>query len=100
MHFHNLPALTCALVPHPRYLVATHELSHHTGVSQGVGFVTSYSISPADGALIAINTQSTGGRGNTCATFDRTGRHLLVTRYWEGGVSVLPFDPGTRQHSS
>ena len=42
-----------------------------------------------------ICTQSTGGRGNTCATFDRTGRFLLVTRYWEGGISVLPFDPDT-----
>ncbi len=77
-----------------RFLVATHELSHHTGVPAGVGFVTSYRIR-SDGELEKICTQSTGGRGNTCATFDRTGRFLLVTRYWEGGVSVLPFDPDT-----
>ena len=44
----------------------------------------------------AVCTRSTGGRGNTCATFDRTGRFLLVTRYWEGGISVLPFDPDDR----
>jgi 6-phosphogluconolactonase len=54
--------------------------------------VTSYRIRP-DSALEAVCTRSTGGRGNTCATFDRTGRFLLVTRYWEGGISVLPFDP-------
>jgi 6-phosphogluconolactonase len=80
--------------PNRRFLVATHELSHHTGVPAGVGFVTSYKILP-DGGLKKICTQSTGGRGNTCATFDRTGRFLLVTRYWEGGISVLPFDPDT-----
>lgn len=77
-----------------RFLVATHELSHHTGVAEGVGFVTSYKIQ-TDGGLKKITTQSTGGRGNTCAAFDRTGRFLLVTRYWEGGISVLPFDPET-----
>lgn len=80
--------------PNRRFLVATHELSHHTGVHAGVGFVTSYKIQP-DGGLEKVCTQSTGGRGNTCATFDRTGRFLLVTRYWEGGISVLPFDPDT-----
>lgn len=77
-----------------RFLVATHELSHHTGIDEGVGFVTSYKIL-SDGGLEKIITQSTGGRGNTCATFDRTGCFLLVTRYWEGGISVLPFDPDT-----
>lgn len=80
--------------PNRRFLVATHELSHHTGTPAGVGFVTSYRIQP-DGSLEKICTQSTGGRGNTCAAFDRTGRFLLVTRYWEGGISVLPFDPDT-----
>jgi len=80
--------------PNGRFLVATHELSHHTGVPAGAGFVTSYRIKP-DGALEKVCTQATGGRGNTCATFDRTGRFLLVTRYWEGGISVLPFDPDT-----
>ncbi|MGI9523258.1 MAG: lactonase family protein [Hyphomicrobiaceae bacterium] len=78
--------------PNGHFLVAVHELSHHTGTPAGVGFVTSYRIQP-DGALEKVSTQSTGGRGNTCATFDRTGRFLLVTRYWEGGISVLPFDP-------
>ena len=80
------------LHPNRRFLVASHELSHHTGVPAGVGYVTSYRIQP-DGDLERVSTQSTGGRGNTCATFDRTGRFLLVTRYWEGGISVLPFDP-------
>ena len=80
--------------PNRRFLIATHELSHHTGVPAGVGFVTSYRIQ-SDGVLEKICTQPTGGHGNTCATFDRTGRFLLVTRYWEGGISVLPFDPHT-----
>ena len=80
--------------PNRQFLVATHELSHHTGVAEGVGFVTSYKILP-DGGLEKVVTQATGGRGNTSATFDRTGRFLLVTRYWESGISVLPFDPET-----
>ncbi|MFX4227857.1 MAG: lactonase family protein [Porticoccaceae bacterium] len=80
--------------PNRRFLVATHELSHHTGVAEGVGFASSYKILP-DGELEKVATQSTGGRGNTSATFDRTGRFLLVTRYWESGISVLPFDPDT-----
>ena len=46
--------------PNKRFLVATHELSHHTGVPEGTGFVTSYKILP-DGGLEKINTQSTGG---------------------------------------
>lgn len=84
------------LEPHPngRFLIATHELSHHTGVAAGVGFVSSYRVLPK-GGLEKICTQATGGHGNTCATFDRTGRFLLVTRYWESGISVLPFDPDT-----
>ncbi len=80
--------------PNRRFLVACHELSHHTGVPAGVGYVTSYRIQPG-GVLEKVGTQATGGRGNTCATFDRTGRFLLVTRYWEGGISVLPFDSDT-----
>ncbi|MFC1552008.1 lactonase family protein [Candidatus Latescibacterota bacterium] len=80
--------------PNGRFLVATHELSYHTGVPEGIGYLTSYKIQP-DGTLEKVNTQSTGGRGNTSATFDRTGRFLLVTRYWEGGISVLPFNPDT-----
>ncbi len=80
--------------PNGQFLVATHELSHHTGVAEGVGFVTSYKILP-NGELEKVATQSTGGRGNTSATFDRTGRFLLVTRYWESGISVLPFNPDT-----
>lgn len=82
------------LSPDGRFLVATHELSHHTDTPPGVGFVTSYEIQ-SDGSLAKICTQSTGGHGNTCATFDRTGRFLLVTRFWDGGFSVLPFDATT-----
>lgn len=74
--------------------MAVHELSHHTGVEKGVGFLTSYKLE-VDGGLTKISTTSTGGRGNTCVTFDRTGRFVLTTRYWEGGISVLPFDPAT-----
>ena len=33
------------------------------------------------------------GHGNTCVSFDRSGKFLLVTRYWESGVSVLPWNP-------
>ncbi len=69
-------------------------MSHHTGVEKGVGFVTSYRIGE-DGSLAEVNTQSTGGRGDTCASFDRTGCFLLVTRYWDGGVTALRFDPQT-----
>ncbi len=84
------------LEPHPkgRFLIATHELSHHTGTPKGVGYVSSYAVQ-SDGTLQKVCTQHSGGWGNTCATFDRTGRYLLVTRYWEGGISVFPFDPDT-----
>lgn len=80
--------------PDKRFLVATHEMSHHTQTPKGVGFVSSY-LMKGDGALEHISTQASGGWGNTCASFDHTGRFLLVTRYWDGGISVLPFDPET-----
>ena len=60
---------------------------------QGDGFVTCYRVDKKSGSLTRVCTQATNGRGNTSVTFDRTGRFLLVTRYWEHGVSVLPFDP-------
>ena len=83
------------LEPSPcgKFLVATHELSHHTGVPLGTGFVTSYAIDAETGALTKVCETSTGGHGNTCCSFDRTGKFLLVTRYWESGVSVLPWQP-------
>jgi len=77
-----------------RFLIATHEMSRHTGTPEGVGFVSAYALMP-DGSLSLVSRQSSGGWGNTCATFDRTGRFLLVTRYWDGGITVLPFDPDT-----
>ena len=80
--------------PSGTFLVATTELSHHTGAAKGTGFVTSYRIRD-DGSLAAVRARSTGGLGNTCCSFDRTGRFLLVTRYWEGGVSALPWDAAT-----
>ncbi|MEP1209200.1 MAG: lactonase family protein [Rhizobiaceae bacterium] len=84
------------LEPSPcgRFLIATHELSHHTGVEEGVGFLTSYRIGQ-DGSLSEVNTRPTGGRGNTSTGFDRTGCFLLVTRYWDGGVAALRFNPDT-----
>ena len=80
--------------PNKKFLIATHELSHHNGTPLGIGYVTSYKITP-NGQLEKVCTQETGGRGNTCATFDKTGCSLLVTRYWEGGISILPFNPDT-----
>lgn len=84
------------LEPSPcrRFLIAPHDLSHHTGIEKGVGFVTSYRVG-RDGSLTKVNTQATGGHGNTCASFDRTGRFLFLTRYWDGGVTALRFDPET-----
>eukprot|EP00040_Diaphanoeca_grandis_P009600 m.49435 g.49435 ORF g.49435 m.49435 type:complete len:389 (+) comp21021_c1_seq1:13-1179(+) len=77
--------------PSGRFLVAVHELSHHLGTPKGVGFLTSYEIQ-GDGGLKKICTQETKGNGNTCAAFDKSGKFVLVTRYWEGGISVLPFN--------
>ena len=70
------------LEPSPcgKFLIATHELSHHTGVPVGTGFLTSYAVDAETGALTKICTTSTGGHGNTCCSFDRTGKFLLVTR--------------------
>ena len=47
-----------------------------------------------------MSTQASGGWGNTCASFDHTSRFLLVTRYWDGGITVLPFDPDTGEIGS
>lgn len=80
--------------PNGRFLIAPHDFSPQTGAAEGVGYVTSYEIQ-AGGELVKISTRPTGGRGNTCVAFDRTGRYLLMTRYWEGGISVLPFDSDT-----
>jgi len=76
--------------PSGDFLVATHELSHHTGVPPGTGFLSSYKIDHDSGELNHVCTAPTNGRGNTCVTFNRTGRWLLVTRYWEGkGISCM-----------
>ena len=70
------------LEPSPcgKFLIATHELSHHTGVPVGTGFLTSYAVNAETGALTKVCQTSTGGHGNTCCSFDRTGKFLLVTR--------------------
>lgn len=82
--------------PSGLWLVACHELSAHVGAKEGDGFLSSYSIDE-DGGLTRVCTTPTSGRGNTCVAFDHTGRFVLTTRYWEGGVAVLPFnaDDGT-----
>ena len=46
--------------PSGQFLVAVHELSHHLGTPEGVGFITSYKIEK-DGALTKICTQETKG---------------------------------------
>lgn len=80
--------------PDGRFLVAPHDMTPTLGVPEGVGFVTAYRIG-ANGSLEAVSTARTGGHGNTCVAFDRTGRFLLLTRYWDGGITVVPFDPET-----
>ena len=45
-------------------------------------------VNPVSGSLTKINTMPTGGRGNTCVGFDRTGKFVLTTRYWEAGIAV------------
>jgi 6-phosphogluconolactonase len=77
--------------PSGKWLVACHELSAHVGAKEGEGFVSSYKIGE-DGGLTLVCTTPTSGRGNTCVGFDRNGRFVLTTRYWEGGVAVLPFN--------
>ncbi len=74
------------LEPSPcgKFLIATHELSHHTGVPVGTGFLTSYAVNAETGALTKVCQTSTGGHGNTCCSFDRTGKFLLVTRCKSG----------------
>ena len=75
-----------------KFLVATHDYGKEDKL--GIGFVTSYIIE-ADGNLTKINTEATEGRGNSCVTFHNSGKYILVTRYWEGGISVLPFNDRT-----
>ena len=77
--------------PTSQYLVAVHEYGKEAPAMEGL--LTSYKINQETGALTKVCSQQTHGRGNTAVTFDRTGKFLLTTRYWEGGVTVLPFDP-------
>jgi 6-phosphogluconolactonase len=81
------------LEPSPcgRFLVASHELGGPKA-ALGVGFLSSYAIEEATGNLRLLSTQQTTGRGNTAVSFDKTGKFLLTTRYWEGGIAVLPID--------
>lgn len=79
--------------PCRRYLLATEDISPQTKADPGAGALHSYHIE-SSGDLTHISTQPTGGHGNSCVTFDRTGKFLLVTRYWDSGFSVLPFNEG------
>ena len=83
-----------------QWLVAVHEVSHHTGFDAGQGWLSSYKIERdadgnATGALTLGATAPSGGKGNTAVTFDNSGKYVFATRYWEGGISILPFDPAT-----
>jgi len=68
-----------------RYLYATSEVfGWHEGV------VTAYRIDPATGALAYLNKQPTRGSIAAHASFDRTGRWLLVANYRIGEDGARP----------
>lgn len=73
------------------FLIAVEDRSPQTGAPEGAGQLHSYRIA-ADGELELVSSQATGGHGNTCVSFDRSGNFLLTTRYWDSGFSVLPFN--------
>ena len=55
---------------------------------------TPHGRNPLDVTTCEIHHQMSGHNDAVQAcVYDRSGKFLLVTRYWESGVSVLPWNP-------
>jgi 6-phosphogluconolactonase len=69
-------------------LFAVNEVDEHEG--QATGYVSAYSINPADGKLTLLNRQPSMGAAPCHIVLDATGRNVIVANYNGGNVAVLP----------
>ena len=60
------------------------------------GTVSAFSINPADGQLVLLNTVRSGGAGPTYVSIHPSERFLFVANYFGGSVAVLPMLPDGR----
>ena len=71
-----------------RFLYAVNELKEYKGAPSGS--VSSFAVSPSDGALRFINTQATLGTDPCHVELSPDGAHVLVSNFMSGSVCVLP----------
>lgn len=71
-----------------RLLFCVNETNEFAG--QPGGAVSAYAIEPATGQLRLINQRPTRGTGPCHLALDKTGRHLVVSNYGGGSVTVVP----------
>ncbi|MDB5740266.1 MAG: pgl 1 [Alphaproteobacteria bacterium] len=72
--------------PHHRFLYA---LTERTSRKDATGYLSSYAIDPATGALRLINKVAANGTTTGHLAVDGTGRWLLVANYGSGSVAVF-----------
>ena len=77
-----------------QYLYAVNEVP--TSGGQPSGAVSAFSIDPATGKLVLLNTQSTRSNGPCHLSIENTNRFVLVANYHGGGVTVLPIQADGR----
>jgi 6-phosphogluconolactonase len=71
-----------------KYLYAVNEVGNYAGSKSGA--VRAYAIDRASGKLALLNEVASGGADPCYASFDKTGKYLLVANYTGGSVSVFP----------
>jgi 6-phosphogluconolactonase len=72
--------------PHHRFLYA---LTERTSSKDPTGFLSSYAINPATGALLLLNKVPAHGTTTAHLAVDGTGHWLLVANYGSGSVAVF-----------
>jgi 6-phosphogluconolactonase len=77
-----------ALDPARRHLYCVNELKEFEGRASGA--VTAFSIDPRTRGLTRLNAQATEGADPCHVVVSRDARHVLVSNYASGSVSVLP----------
>lgn len=77
-----------AIHPSGRFLYSVNEVSVAGG--KPGGGVTAFAIDSSTGQLTKLNQQSSGGAGPCHLVVDRAGKHVLVSNYGGGSVTVLP----------
>ncbi len=71
-----------------RHLYAVNELKEFEG--KPTGAVSAFGIDQETGALVFLNSRSTGGTDPCHLAVDRTGKFVAVANFMSGSVSVFP----------